>query len=104
VARDFARGLRGVDDLGSLDGMLFELPPVQGPGGGGWWMLGVSMPLEIAYFDPEGRLIEVERMEPCPTEPCRIYSAPEPYRWVVETEVGTLRARPGAVLVTEPER
>ena len=99
IAVDFARGLQGVRDLESLDGMLFELPSVQDPkGGSGWWMLGVPIPLEIAYFDPAGRLIEVERMDPCTSEPCPIYSADEPYRWVLETEVGTLRASPGAAL------
>jgi uncharacterized membrane protein (UPF0127 family) len=102
-ARDLGRGLRGVADLGTLDGMLFQLPRVQSPpDSNGWWMLGVPIALEIAYFDPAGRLVEIDRMEPCAAEPCAIYDASEPYRWVLETEVGTLRAAPGAQLVAEP--
>ena len=102
IAQDHARGLMGIEDLGSLDGMLFVLPETRHPDGGGWWMRDVPIPLEIAFFDPEARLIEIQRMEPCTADPCPIYHASAPYRWALETEVGTLRARPGDRLTVEP--
>ncbi len=94
--------MAGIGDLGSLDAMLFELPEASRPGPGvGWQMQDVPIPLEIAFFDASRRLIELQRMEPCPTAPCPVYDAAQPYMWVLETEVGVLSVEEGAYLSIE---
>lgn len=92
-------GMVGLSDLGSIDGMLFEFSQPSDPDSGfGWQMLDVPIPLEIAYFAPSGALLGIQKMEPCAAEPCPVYEWPEPYQWVIETEVGTLTASPGDIL------
>jgi uncharacterized membrane protein (UPF0127 family) len=102
VVRNPGNGMVGVDDLGSLEGMLFELPTVSQPtSGSGWQMLDVRIPLDIAFFDITRRLIEVQHMEPCDAEPCQVYEAHAPYLWVLETEAGVLHAATGSILRIE---
>lgn len=98
VVRNPGNGMVGVDDLGSLGGMLFEMTAPVVPYVGGWQMLGVNRPLEIAYFGPSGELLEVDRMEPCSNEQCPVYQPSREYLWVIETDVGTLTANPGDLL------
>jgi uncharacterized membrane protein (UPF0127 family) len=50
----------------------------------------VPIPLDIAFFDADGHLLGVTRMDPCPAEPCPTYPAPGPIRWAIETEAGDL--------------
>lgn len=102
VVRNPGNGMVGIDDLGSLDGMLFELTePTHPDTANGWWMLDVPIPLEIAFFDPSHKLIEIQRMEPCAAEPCQVYRSTQSYLWVLETEVGRLHAQPGDILRIE---
>ncbi|MFN2485539.1 MAG: DUF192 domain-containing protein, partial [Acidimicrobiia bacterium] len=59
---EWAKGLMGVDELGDLDGMLFVfsdevLSPV--------WMKDTLIPLDIAFFNSEGILVDAVAMEPC---------------------------------------
>jgi uncharacterized membrane protein (UPF0127 family) len=94
------QGLMGVDDLGSLDGLLFSYAA---PIGATFHMRGVPIPLDIAFFDGDGRLLAVLRMAVCEAEPCRSYTAPAPIRWAIETEVGGLSdVGAGARLSLEP--
>lgn len=81
------RGLMGVDDLGSLDGLLFSYP---GPTVTSFHMRGVPIALDIAFFDAAGRLLAVLPMTVCPADPCPSYEAPGPFRWAIETEAGGL--------------
>ncbi len=86
------RGLMGVDDLGTLDGLLFTYP---GPVVTTFHMRGVPIPLDIAFFDADGRLLDVVRMAVCTTDSCPSYEAPGPLRWAIETEAGGLSGLPG---------
>ncbi len=94
------QGLRRVDDLLDLDGMLFvydeEMERV-------FTMRTVPIPLEIGFFDGRGRLFEVLRMERCgDSTDCPTYRASAPFRWAVETEVGRWRGVPiGSTLTRE---
>ncbi len=76
-----------VTNLGSLDGMLFVFPADTT---GGFWMKDTLLPLEIAFFDASGRLVDVLAMEPCESDPCRIYTPSGPYRWALEALPGPL--------------
>lgn len=95
------RGLIGVDDLGALDGLLFEYPA---PIDTAFHMQGVPIPLDIAFFDGAGTLLDVRRMAPCEADPCPSYRAPAPIRWAIETEAGGLAGLgPGTRLSLAPQ-
>lgn len=82
-----SRGLMDVDDLGSLEGMVFVFPATTQ---NGFHMKNVPAPLDIAFIGADGRVIEVQTMATCPAEPCPIYRASSPFLWAVETPAGGL--------------
>jgi hypothetical protein len=92
-----AQGLMGVDDLGSLAGMLFVY---ESDSQVGFWMKDTIIPLDIAFFAADGSLVSLQTMEPCQTDPCSLYYPGAPFRWALETPAGNLAALgPGATLV-----
>ncbi|NJD29967.1 MAG: DUF192 domain-containing protein [Chloroflexi bacterium] len=94
------RGLTGVGDLGSLDGLLFVYPA---PTDTTFHMRGVPIPLDLAFFDAGGRWLATLPMAVCEAEPCPSYRAPGPFRWAVETEAGGLAGLgPGTTLSLAP--
>lgn len=86
-----ARGLMDQMDLGGYDGMVFRYTE---PHTGGFWMKRTIIPLDIAYFDAEGRFVSAHAMEPCPEEAgdsCPSYPPAGPYLHAVEVaKNGTL--------------
>lgn len=76
------RGLMGVEGLGSLDGMLFSW------GGemvtSGFYMKNTLVPLTIAFYAPDGSLVDSLRMVPCEADPCETYRASAPYAYAIE--------------------
>jgi uncharacterized membrane protein (UPF0127 family) len=103
VALDKARGLSGIDDLGALDGMLFEYPAEVSPQAHPFWMRGVRFPLDIAFFDASGHQVDHVRLEPCPPSgPCPRHTAAAPFRWVVETLPGRIAASSSLRLIVPP--
>lgn len=80
-----ALGLKGVTDLGDVDGMLFVHPE---DSGSGFWMKDTLIPLDIAFFSSEGELIDLLQMEPCRADPCPGYRPGGPYRYALEAERG----------------
>lgn len=95
---DRSRGLRGVANLGELDGMLFTW-------GGAtvasfFTMADTVIALDIAFFDAEGEFVDGFAMVPCDEAPCPSYAAAGPYAYALESPVGTLPAiGPGSTLV-----
>ena len=84
------RGLMEVTDpeLGGYDGMLFEFPSDQD---GAFWMRNTPMPLSIAFFDKDGKLISTADMEPCCDRgDCPGYPAAEPFAYALEVPQGML--------------
>ncbi len=80
------QGLRGVADLGDLDGMLFVF---DAPTTSAFTMLGTLMPIDIAFFDSDGVLVDRLQMVPCaPPGPCPSYRSSAPFRFALETEAG----------------
>ena len=82
-------GMRGQVGFGPADGMLFDLGAETDPGAVVFVMDNVAIPLDIAWFDTDGRLLGVARMPRCGDAACPRFRAPGPFRWAVE-------ARPGA--------
>ena len=98
TAEDRSRGLRGVTDLGDLDGMLFTW--------GGetvasrFTMADTLIPLDIAFFDDSGAFVDGFTMVPCDAEPCPGYASAAPYAYALESPAGTLPGiAEGSVLV-----
>lgn len=87
-----AQGLMGVTDLGDLDGMLFYW---RHEASGGFWMKDTLIPLDIVWFDEDGRYLDRASMVPCPPDAgdaCPIYG-PEgdpDYRFAIEADPGDL--------------
>lgn len=96
-----ARGLMEVtdEDLGGYDGMLFEYPEEVD---GQFWMKNTPMPLSIAFFDAQGKLVSTTDMEPCGNSPnCPSYPAADAFKYAIEVPEGLLEevgATPGATL------
>ena len=95
VAHGFEDGLRGVADLGGLDGMLFVFAADTTAAFG---MDDVPVALDVAWFDRDGQLIDTETMATCLTS-CPSYESPAAYRFALETREARLGGfAPGAVL------
>ena len=92
-----AQGLMRVRSLGDLDGMLFDF---DGYSTTGFWMFETYLPLEVAFFGPEGYLQEVISMVPCESDDCPTYRPGAPYRWALEAPPGRLTALPPGARIT----
>ncbi|MDI3471818.1 MAG: uncharacterized protein PWQ20_90 [Thermotogaceae bacterium] len=66
-------------------GMLFVFPE---NATSGFWMKNTLIPLDIAFINSNGEIINIQRMEPCKAEVCRIYKSPIPYRFALEVKAG----------------
>ncbi len=90
------QGLRGVEELpAGIDGMLFSY---SSPVSAVFTMEDTPMPLDIWWFDADGRLLGTTAMTPCLVEPCVRYGSPGPIRWALETPQGTHRFLRGDLL------
>jgi len=78
---DRERGLMGRTELGADEGMLFAFPE---PWTGAFWMKDTLIPLSIAFWGGDGRLLDILEMEPCTADPCPTYSARASYTHALE--------------------
>jgi uncharacterized membrane protein (UPF0127 family) len=64
------QGLQGVTDLAADGGMAFLFDePVRAS----FWMKDTPLPLSIAFWGSDGRIVAVLDMAPCAAEPCPTY-------------------------------
>jgi uncharacterized membrane protein (UPF0127 family) len=87
-------GLRDHTRLGPYDGMLFVFP---GPTEAAFTMSGVTVPLEIGFYAPDGGRKNALLMRPCPDKAeseCPAYRGDGQYLYAVETLKGGLPAGP----------
>lgn len=88
------QGLRGVRDLGPYDGMLFVFA---GDVRSEFTMADTLIPLDIGFYDAEGREVDRRRMQPCPEGDdgsCPRYGASAAYRVALEVPAGELAGGP----------
>ena len=80
-------GLMGRESLSPYDGMAFVWDePIQSS----FWMKDTLIPLSIAFWDEDGRIISILDMDPCTGDPCPSYGPGEPFIGAVEVDKGTL--------------
>jgi len=80
-----AKGLMGVETLPQDEGMAFVWDE---PYSGSFWMKDTLIPLSIAFWDTDGRVIAILDMQPCDGEPCPTYGPGEPFIGAVEANLG----------------
>jgi len=94
------QGLRRVEELpAGIDGMLFVW---ETPTPAVFVMEDTLIPLDVWFFDEEGRLVGAHEMIPCADEPCPTYPAPGPVRWALETPLGVVELGEGDRLSAFP--
>lgn len=87
-------GLMGRESLSPYDGMAFVWDePVESS----FWMKDTLIPLSIAFWDEDGRIISILDMDPCVEDPCPSYRPDEPFVGAVEVGRGKLAQRGVAV-------
>lgn len=89
-------GLSGVEDLGDVDGMLFVF---EAPRTLRFHMEETSIPLDVWFIDPSGRIVGSAEMEPCSADPCPRYPSPGDASWGLETRAGDFEFAVGELVV-----
>ncbi|MBB3141783.1 DUF192 domain-containing protein [Halomonas organivorans] len=98
VARSLAergRGLMEREQLAEDAGMLFLYDRIQ-PSRNGFWMYQTLIPLDIAFIDDTGRILEIHRMAPCDSasaQDCPVTRPSASYRAALEVNAGYFEAR-----------
>ena len=82
-----ARGLMFREKMGRNDGMLFIFDE---PGYHAMWMMNTLIPLSVAFLDGEGRILNIEDMQPKTLDS---HAAQGPARYAIETNVGWFAER-----------
>lgn len=80
-----SRGLQGVTDLGTDQGMAFLFDE---PSTSAFWMKDTLLPLSIAFWDSGGRIVGLMEMPPCRADPCPTYRPDASYVGAIEANRG----------------
>ena len=79
------QGLMGRTTLPADAGMAFVFSVDQrGP----FWMKDTLIPLSIAFYSADGRILKILDMEPCDADPCPLYDPEVAYRGALEVNQG----------------
>ncbi len=84
-----AQGLMNRTSLGEDQGMLFVFDEEATLS---FWMRNTLIPLSVAYIDSEGRIVDIQKMEPLDDEPPQYVSA-EPAQYALEVNQGFFEER-----------
>ena len=83
------QGLMGRTSLGADQGMIFLFGDVSdSPVTSEFWMKDTLIPLSIAFWDQQGRIVGIRDMVPCTKDPCPTYASPKPYTGALEVNMG----------------
>ena len=96
------RGLMYRTGMSDGEGMVFKHPSKENRE---YWMRNTKIPLSIAYFNEDGRIVKIHsRMEPLRESPK--YESGVPVQYVLEVNVGWFEKqgiKEGTVVVLDPE-
>ena len=84
-----AQGLMNRTSLGEDRGMLFVFDSENTLS---FWMKNTLIPLSVAYIDSEGRIVDIQKMEPLDDEPPN-YVSEEPAQYALEVNQGFFEER-----------
>jgi uncharacterized membrane protein (UPF0127 family) len=85
-----AQGLMGRENLEPYDGMAFTWSePVQTS----FWMKDTLIPLSVAFWDKNWRVVAMFDMDPCTADPCPTYDPGVEILGAVEVTQGELERR-----------
>ena len=87
----WSQGLMGVEELQPLDGMLFVFPAEALRS---FWMKDTLLPLDVAFFDGDGFLVNVVSMDTCLDGDCPSYPSDGLAQFALETPQGALSELP----------
>ena len=62
------------------------------------WMRNVLIPLRVYWIDSDARVIDMQRLEPCRQDPCPVYAASGPSRYVLELSDHEHPLEPGDII------
>jgi len=79
------QGLMGRTSLPADAGMVFVYPEDHA---GPFWMKDTLIPLSIAFYAADGRILRILDMQPCEADPCPLYDPDVPYRGALEVNEG----------------
>lgn len=80
------QGLMNRTDLDDCSGMVFIFFEETD---GSFWMKNTLIPLSIAFFDIEGKIVRIMDMEPCEADPCPVYDPETSYIGALEVNQGS---------------
>lgn len=84
-----ARGLMGVKELPRDYGMVFAWAE---PGIHTFYMKNTLIPLDIAWWNEEMEIVDIQTMQPCTADPCRTYVPAAQHTGAVEVAAGLLES------------
>ena len=99
IADDNESRMRGLMEREHLDddaGMLFIFDEEEKLS---FWMKNTRIPLDILFFDSDGKFVSGQSMQPCTEDPCPTYASEDKARYALEVNVGTL----GEHAIASPE-
>ena len=82
-----AKGLMGVERMSDEMGMVFLF---DSPTRGSFYMKNTLIPLDIAFWESGGRIVDILQMQPCREDPCPLYEPSVDYVGAVEVNLGAL--------------
>lgn len=83
-----AKGLMNVEEIPDDYGMVFLWSDTSVHS---FHMKNTLIPLDIAWWDADGKIVDIQTMEPCTADPCRSYTPAAPHVAAVEANAGLLK-------------
>lgn len=75
------RGLMFREKLGPRKGMIFIYPNSTNHR---IWMKNTKIKLTVIWIDEEGRVLDIQRLDPCRQDPCPSYGVGQPSKYILE--------------------
>ncbi len=98
-SRTQAQGLMEVEEIPNDYGMVFLWSDT---GTHSFYMKNTLIPLDIAWWDEDGRIVDIQTMQPCTEDPCQTYVPAAEHIGAVEVNAGLLEA--AGIEVGDPVR
>ncbi|TNF91173.1 MAG: DUF192 domain-containing protein [Gammaproteobacteria bacterium] len=86
------QGLMQRNSLDRYGGMLLVY---RQPGDHRIWMKNMRIPLRVYWIDSDFEVISMQRLEPCQSNPCPVFSATKPSSYILELSDDEHELRPG---------